>query len=336
MRSFCNAAAACALLVWAAAAQPSSEMLRIGIIGLDTSHSTRFTQLFNDASGPGHAKARVVAAFKGGSPDVAASRDRIEKFTAEVTSKWGVKLVDSIPELCRQVDAVLLLSVDGRRHLEQARAVFAARKPIFIDKPLAGSYRDAREIVKLARESGTPFFSASSRRWSPDIVAAKAAVEPGKITGAFTWGPAPIEPYIPDLFWYGIHSIEALYAILGPGCESVARTHTAGADVLVGRWKDGRIGTVRGIREGERGYGAIVFGSKSVVDAARFKADAGSNYAAIVAEFVKFFRTGKPPVAAAETLELFAFLEAAELSKARGGAPVPLAEIYRAAGPPEF
>jgi hypothetical protein len=94
--------------------------LRLGIIGLDTSHVIEFTELLNDATRPDHVSgARVVAAFKGGSPDVEASATRIDRFTAELTDKWKVKLVDSIEELCRQVDAVLLMSVDGRTHLSR-------------------------------------------------------------------------------------------------------------------------------------------------------------------------------------------------------------------------
>ncbi|MBI4903029.1 MAG: Gfo/Idh/MocA family oxidoreductase [Acidobacteria bacterium] len=307
--------------------------LRVGIIGLDTSHVVQFTQLLNDSSRSEHVPgARVVAAFKGGSPDVAASVNRIEKFTAEVTSKWGVELVDSIPELCRRVDAVLLLSVDGRKHLEQARPVLQAKKPIFIDKPMAGSLKDAREIVKLARASGTPLFSASSQRYSSEILALKANPKPGTILGAFTWGPAPIEPYLPDLFWYGIHSIEALYALMGPGCESVTRTHTPAIDLLVAKWKDGRIGTVRGIREGAKSYGAVVFGSQGNLTTPPAGAPAGearSNYVNLVREIVRFFQSGVPPVKLDETLEVFAFMEAAEVSKSRHGAAVALQEVMR-------
>ena len=149
----------------------SQAPLKVGIIGLDTSHATAFAQKLNDPSAPGYVPgAVVVAAFKGGSPTVEKSAHRIEGFTQEVTTKYHVRLVPTIAELCSQVDAVLLLSVDGRQHLDQVRAVFAAKKPVFIDKPLAGSLKDAREIVRLSRESGVPFLSASSIRYSPLFV----------------------------------------------------------------------------------------------------------------------------------------------------------------------
>lgn len=312
--------------------------LRLGIIGLDTSHVQRFTELLNDPSHPDHVPgARVVAAFKGGSPDMEQSATRIERFTAEVRDKWKIELVDSIEELCQKVDGVLLLSVDGRVHLAQVRPVFAAKKPVFIDKPFAASFRDAREIVRLARESGTPFFSSSSRRFSAEIEALKNNRSFGEIQGALTYGPMPIDRTHPDLFWYGIHSVEALYTLMGPGCESVTRTHTSGADVVTGRWKDGRIGTMRGNRE-DRNYGAIVFGSKGVVNSKEAseeakRADANktarSSYYGGVSTIVKFFLTKTPPVAAEETLEIIAFMEAAEISKARNGAPVALKEVMQ-------
>src|SRR5918993_1195103 len=134
------------------AAADAKLAIRIGLIGIDTSHAGAFTQLLNDPSRPDHIPgARVVAAFKGGSLDVEASATRIERFTAELRDKWKIELVDSIDELVRRVDAVMLTSVDGRAHLAQARPVIAARKPIFIDKPFTASTRDAIELARLAR-----------------------------------------------------------------------------------------------------------------------------------------------------------------------------------------
>ena len=299
--------------------------IRVGIIGTDTSHVTAFTKLLNDKSDPNHvAGARVVAAFKAGSPDVDASRTRIDRFAAELKDKWGVEFVDSIEELCERVDAVLLESVDGRPHLSQVRPVFKAKKRVFIDKPLTASYADAREIVRLSRESGVPFFSSSSLRFVADIQTIRNSDKHGGIHGAFTFGPENLEPHHPDLFWYGIHAVEMLYTLLGPGCEQVTRVKTDTGDTVVGRWKDGRIGTMRGLIRGRQDYGAVAFGMKAVLAT---PVPMKSDYRGLLIEVVKFFQTGAPPVQPEETLEIMAFMEAAELSKVRGGAPVALAEV---------
>ena len=310
-----------------AAPHPAAAELRIGLIGLDTSHVIAFTQLLNDPDNPSHVPGgRVVAAFKGGSPDLPDSRDRVEGYTQELREKWGVQILDSIEALCAAVDAVMLESVDGRPHLEQARPVLRARKPLFIDKPMAGSLRDVIEIFRLARETGTPCWSSSSLRYYPGLIELKKT-DVGVVRGAVSTGPAPLEPHHPDLFWYGIHPTEALFAVLGTGCERVVRTHTPDTDVVTGVWRDGRVGTLIGIRHAAAPYRVTLFGTRAVVDQ-----KPGGDYAPLIREVMRFFQTGVVPVPPEETLELFAFMEAADESKRRGGAPVTLDEVFAAAG----
>jgi hypothetical protein len=294
--------------------------LKLGIIGLDTSHVTAFTELLNNAANPKHiAGARVVAAYRGGSPDVTASSTRLDKFTAQLKTKYGVEIVPDIPALVQKVDAVLLESVDGRVHLEQVRPVFAAHKRVFIDKPLASTYADAKEIARLGRESGTPWFSASSERYNTLVT----EIQTPPILGAITWGPSEIEPHHQlELSWYGIHAVEMLYALMGTGCESVTNTSTPNADLVVGRWKEGRLGAVRAGRgPGYYSFGAVVYtpqGSKQA------QPNKQSFYGNLLADVVKFFETGVAPVATDETLEEFAFMDAAQRSKEAGGAPTRL------------
>lgn len=307
-------------LACAALAAPAAD-LKLGMIGLDTSHVIAFTELLNNPSNPDHIPgARVVAGYPGGSPDVESSRTRVEKFTEQLRSKYGVEIVPDIATLLARVDAVLIESVDGRAHLEQVKPVFAARKRVFIDKPLAATYADAREIARLARQSGAAWFSTSSLRYSNQV----AQWHGQPVLGALTWGPAPFEPggtHALDLSWYGIHAVEMLYSLMGPGCQSVSRTATDGADVVVGRWKDGRLGVVRGGRQGASDYGAVVFGPKQARPSEPAK---GANYAQMLAEVVKFFQTGVVPVPNEVTLEIFAFLDAAQRSKQAGGSTVAL------------
>ncbi len=305
------------------ALQAAGADLRIGIIGLDTSHVIAFTKSLNGPAGADHVPGgRVVAAYKGGSPDLKASASRIERFTAELRDEYQVKLVESIPALCAMVDAILLESVDGRVHLEQARQVFQSGKPVFIDKPLAASLADAREIARLAKESGTPWFSSSSLRFAPVLQQALHDPAPGPVLGAETHGPAHLEPTNPGLFWYGIHSVEILYTLMGTGCVSVTMTSNQDFDLAAGVWNDGRIGTVRGLRKGKEDYGAVLFRGKGI----QYLPVQEVSYVPLVRAIMDFFKSGKPPVTPDETLEIMAFMDAAERSRQQGGIPVKLGQ----------
>jgi predicted dehydrogenase len=299
----------------------AADPIRIGIIGCDTSHVPAFTKLFNDPKAEGEiAGLRVVAAFPGGT-DIKESATRAQKFTDELKA-GGVEIVDSIPKLLERVDVVLLESVDGRPHLEQARPVIEAKRPLFIDKPLAGSLADAVAIAELAKKNGVPWFSSSSLRFGPKLVALKSDPKVGEIVGCDAFGPCPVEEHHPDLFWYGIHGVESLYTIMGPGCESVTRVNTPGADVVVGTWKGGRIGMFRGIREGKQDYGVVVFGKAGVVASQGFE-----GYKPLAVAIAKFFKTRQPPIASEETIELMAFMEAADESKRQGGKAVRIEDV---------
>jgi hypothetical protein len=297
--------------------------LRAGIIGLDTSHVTAFTSVLNNPKNTGDlAGVRVVAAYPGGSADLPDSINRVEGFTKALRDKHGVEIVDSIDELLKKVDVVLLESVDGRPHLNQIIPVLKAGKLCFIDKPVAGSLADALKIYALAKKYKVPVFSSSSLRYSPGIARMRNDPKVGDVLGCSAYGPCPLEKHHPDLFWYGIHGVETLFTIMGPGCKSVTRSHTQGTDLVTGVWSDGRVGTFRGIREGNAGYGALVFGSKSIQPSGGY-----GGYEPLLVEICKFFKTGKPPVSAAETIEIFAFMEAADESKRQDGRPVSIESV---------
>ena len=303
--------------------------IRIGIIGLDTSHVTAFTELLNNPENKNHVPGgKVIAAFKGGSSDIPSSASRVEGFTKQLQDKYGVEIVETIEELCKRVDAVLLESVDGRPHLEQVRPVIEAGKPVFIDKPLAGSLKDCIAIYKLAREAGVPWFTSSSYRYYDSLTALQKK-DVGQVKGAISYGPAVIEEHHPDLFWYGIHPTEALYTVLGPGCATVVRSSTEDTDVVTGVWKDGKVGTLRGLRNAATPHQVIVFGTKGVAHQ-----EGSGNYAPLVREIMKFFQTGKPPIPPEESIEIYAFMEAADESKRQGGKPVSIADVIGKNGGP--
>ena len=299
--------------------------LRLGMIGLDTSHATAFTEILNDPAVKGHVPgARVVAAFKGGSPDIESSWSLVDGYTKTLQEKYGVKIYDTIEELCRNVDAILIESVDGRPHLAQARPVIAAGKPLYLDKPMAGTLPDVREIFRLAAVAKVPLFTASSLRYGTHTQAVRAG-SIGTVTNAVTSSPAHLEKTHPDLFWYGIHGVESLFTVMGTGCVSVRRgTNATGGIEVSGTWLGGRTGK---FSESKDGYSGFAQGTKG-------RAAVGSydGYAPLVVEIVKFFQTGVAPVKPEETLEIFAFMAAADESKRRGGAEVTLAEVLKTAG----
>lgn len=298
---------------------------RIGIIGLDTSHCIRFTEsLNNPPEGLDFHDYKVVAAYPYGSRDIESSASRIPGYTDEI-KKLGVTVVDSIDQLLDKVDAVLLETNDGRLHLEQALPVFEAGKRMFIDKPIAASLSDAIAIFDASEKFNVPVFSSSSLRYIHGIDEISGG-EIGNIIGADTYSPGPIERTHPDLFWYGVHGVEILFTVMGTGCKKVSRVFTEGTDKVIGIWKNNRIGTFRGIRDGKSGYGGIVFGDKGIRQLGGF-----AGYHPLLLQVVEFFKTGIPPVSREETLEIFAFMEAADESKNNGGLPVSIEMVMEKA-----
>lgn len=323
-RSAWLGALACGLALAAMnAALAASAPLRAGIIGLDTSHVPAFVKLFNDPKAADDLSGvRIVAGYPGGT-DMPASRNRVAKFTETVRAA-GVEIVDSIPKLLEKVDVVFLESVDGRIHLQEATPVILAGKPLFIDKPAAGTLADAVAIYALAKKHNVPCFSTSTLRFATGVTMLAKKPELGGLLGAVSWGPCDYEKGTPDLFFYGIHGVEPLFALLGMGCESVTRLQTKDVDIVSGVWKDGRVATYRGFRGAKGGFGLVVFGKDSFAEA-----PAGSlgGYRNMCVEIARFFKTKKAPVTAEETLEVLAFMEAADESKRQGGKPVTIASV---------
>lgn len=321
------------LIIALSACHPSfakEGVIRVGIIGCDTSHVIAFTDLINNPNArEPFAGVKVTAAFPGGSLDIPESRNRVDGYVKKLRDK-EIKIVDSLAELADECDAILLESVDGRPHLKQFRAV-AKGKPVFVDKPAAASLADVMTIFRIADETHTPVYSSSSLRFVKDVQEIRAAITEkdkafGDLLGCATSSPMSTQRFHPDLFWYGIHGVEPLFAIMGTGCDTVSRTDSPLTTVVVGKWKDGKIGSFRGIKKGYY-YSFSAFGTKRV---AQWTAPS-PGYELAVAEICKFFKSGKPPVAREETIEVYAFMEAADESKKQGGKPIALADIIEGA-----
>jgi hypothetical protein len=297
--------------------------IKIGIIGLDTSHAPAFVKAFNaETPKPEYAGFKVVAAYPYGSKAIKSSFDRIPKYIDEV-KKYGVKISDSIEEMLKEVDCVMLETNDGNLHLEQALLVFKADKPVFIDKPIGANLAQAMAIFELAEKYNVPLFSSSALRYSPDNQKLRKG-ELGKVFGADAYSPGTMEPSHADLAWYAIHGVETMYAIMGTGCVSVHRTFTEGSDFVVGKWSDGRIGTLRGIRDGKLSYGGSALTENGVVPAGGYK-----GFDPLLVEIVQFFKTKQMPITKEETIEIFAFIEAADMSREKGGKVVTIADALK-------
>lgn len=306
------------------AAGADGDPKRIGIIGLDTSHSIAFAKALNGPNvSPSYQGFTVSTAYPRGSADIESSVKRIPGYTEEI-KKLGIEITSSVEELLSKSDYILLETNDGRPHLEQAMQVIKAVKPFFIDKPVAGSLRDAIAIYAAAKKHKVPLFSSSSLRYM-ETAQEVAQGRIGKVLGADTYSPATLEKTHPDLFWYGIHGVEILYTVMGMGCKELVRVNTPDTDIVVGTWSDGRTGTFRGTRTGKHEYGGTAYGEKGNLVLGPFK-----GYDNLLDQIIRFFRTGIAPVSAEETLEIYTFMEAADESRRNGGKAVVLADVYGA------
>ncbi len=297
--------------------------VRLGLVGLDTSHSAAFTKILHDPTAKDHvAGGRVVGAYKEASALVEVSAKRAEEGREKLEKDFGIKMYPSIEALAKDVDVILIESADGNAHLDQARRAILTGKPVFVDKPMAASVKDAAQIFALARQHKVPVFSASSLRFARATQAVRGG-SIGKVREAQTGSPASFEPHHPDLFWYGIHGVESLFTVMGTGLETVTRkSSAAGAIVTEGQWAGGRTGVYR---QGK--YGGKAIGEKG-------EAEVGTldGYAPLVAQIVTFARTGVSPIPEQETIEILAFMEADARSKELGGKPVKISEILKEAG----
>lgn len=296
---------------------------KIGIIGLDTSHSIAFTKELNgDDRKEQYKDYRIVAAYPYGSKTIESSYNRIPGYIKQV-EELGVEIVTSIAELLEKVDYVLLETNDGNEHLQQALEVFKSGKPVFIDKPLAATLAQAIAINQLSINYNVPYFSSSAVRFTPQNIKFRNG-EFGKVLGGDTYSPAVREITHPDFGWYGIHGIEGLFTIMGTGCVAVNRMSSEDTDVVSGIWSDGRIGTFRGMRTGKSVYGGTVFTDGGALPAGGFE-----GYGVLLDEIVKFFTTGEMPVTPNETIEIFTFMEASNVSKRNNGKIIYLEDVYR-------
>ena len=338
----------CLLLVclWLGAQVQGAEPVRVGILGLDNYQGVAYTQLFNNPLAEGElAGLRVVAVLPDPSPDYPESRALTERWLGQIgqlyqNPKQGSptvappQVVGSLNEFLQKVDVVLMASLDGHQHLAQATPVLQAGKPLFITRPLAATPEEANAILDVAHRTGTPCWSSSQHRFSPGFSGMRDHPEVGSVLGCDVYGGFDLKNSAgADAFIRPLHSLETVFAIMGPGCVSVASHSTPTAEIYVMAWGDGRVATYRGIKEGAVKWSATVFGSKGVSTAGVYghgipvqgvvpTKDKYMGYEGIGVEIAKFFKGGPVPVAASETRQIFALLQAAQSSQQQQGARV--------------
>lgn len=291
-------------------------MIKLGMLDFDTSHVVQFTKRINHIDiDPGQCVdgAKVVIGCPGSSDIMP---ERIPGFAKEVGEKLGVKLVDRAEEMIGKIDGLLLEGNSGADHLEHARPFLKAGIPCFIDKPLAWSTKDAQTIADLSAKHKAPVFSASSFRFDEDVVAVQnARAELGKPIAVEVCGPQnyKYKDKVPGWFFYGIHPVEALFALVGPGYQSVQYVKGEHAEHVTALWKNGAVCSVTATLTGDKPSGFRYYGEKG----SRVSTTDGKNhYRDLVRAIVKFFETGKAPVDINETIETIRFIE--DVNKAAG------------------
>jgi len=300
-------------------------MIRIGIVDTDSSHSTEFTRRINHVGIDEEQwvdGARVVAAYPGYSEAVADVKNKNEQYT-QVLVDAGVEMVDSPEALLGKIDAAIVVSDDGRRHHAPAKMFIEAGVPTFVDKPMTCALAEAVELVELAAKRDVPLYSGSSLRYSPEVVEVASGEAIGGVVGVDAISPSKMAVEgVPGLMYYGIHAVEILYTLMGPGCESVNAIESPYGILVGGRWQDGRLGGVRGFVEGVAGFGFRAVGETGTLQEL---VSAQYIYRELLKRVVAMFETGKPPIDVHETLEMIAFIEAA-LEAARTGDRVEVAK----------
>ncbi len=296
----------------------STSPLRIGLIGLDTSHVVSLARILNSPAVSPFPGVRITVGWPGGSDDFPPSRERVEGFTSELRERHGVSIVDSPEAVADGCDLVFITSVDGRVHLEQYRRIASCGRPVFIDKPFTTSLADAREIVRLADSVGAVVASCSLLRFAGELPAALASGR-DDIAGCDARGPMGEQPTQPGLFWYGCHGVELLVAAMGPGCREVRCVRTDGHDLLTALWGDGRIASYHGLRGVTAKFGMVLHRRSGTQPLDLY---AGRPWEeALVAALLQTLPRNRHLVPPAEMLEVVAIIEAANRSRERHGAP---------------
>ena len=294
--------------------------IRLGVIGTDTSHLPTFAERMNALRDVGRTRCRIAHSWTDGQHVM--PMHHVEMWNDKARS-LGVEPADRLDAMLDQVDGVLVLSVDGNRHLEHARPALERGLPTYIDKPLACSLADARAIQRLADTHDARCYSASSLRFITEIDKIDRDAL-GPIVAVDAVGPGELNDTMEGLFFYGVHAVELVDQILGRGVKRVSAVHLPDRDLVRLEYRDGRFASIRLDRKASYTFGATVHGEK---DLASFTVDFEPVYGRLVAGMCRFFEGGEAPVPLDNLVENVAVMQAGNASMKRDGAWVELSEI---------
>ena len=241
---------------------------------------------------------------------------------------WAERLAEvcSIPTVCETpegcsdgVDGVVIVDDGSGEQCQYAAHPLRQGIPTFCDKPLAMTARRAREMADLVRKTGTPFMSASSLRFVPDIVKLRDEVaELGEVNLATTICGN-------ELVYYGIHALSMYYGVFGGGAVSCVNVGQPGRNVVRVRFGCGR-DLVLMVAEREYlrpGYQICVYGTEGW---RTVSPDLSDLYCYLQEKYIEMLKTGVAPVPVEEEVEVIAVLEAGKRSLVEGR-EVALAEV---------
>lgn len=295
-------------------------MIRIGAIGVDTSHLPEFSRRLKEMHDAGTFDGRVTAMLDVGDhgwPDA----DQVSEWIS-TAADLGVERVGSMDDLLNNVDAVMVLAIDGNRHLELATPSLERGLPTYIDKPLTCDVEQAKQILKLSREKDARCYSASSLRFATELESIPDDL--GGMVAIDAFGPGELNDTMPGLYHYGVHTIEMVDAIWGPGVARVSAVEMADRHLVDLEYRDGRYARLRLDRKAAYDFGATIQGDAKTH---QFRVDFGPVYTRLVAGMAGFFE-GKPaPAELRDIVENVAVMAAGNESIKRDGAWIDVPEI---------
>lgn len=295
------------------------DTFRIGAIGADSSHLPEFTKRIKALNEQSKTRCRVTHVFDPGQHDLSDAPKWLK-----AAQELGAQTTRSLDELLESVDGVMVLAVNGNKHLQLALPSLKKGLPTYVDKPLTCNLEEAKQLLAAARTGGARCYSASSLRFAPEVEAARNDASLGKIVAIDAFGPGELHKLMEGLFFYGVHAIEMVDAIWGPGVKRVSAIHLEDRDLLDLDYHDGRYARLRMERRGSYDFGATVHGSKKT---RQFVVDFAPVYTRLVEGMTRFFEGGPAPAALRDIVENVAVMEAGNRSMKSGGEWVSIDQI---------